>query len=54
MTQKDKIGVVVIIGLFVVLGVILFITIDRPSGSPGSFENNVIIDQRVKNVNKSR
>lgn len=54
MTQRDKIGIVVIICLFAVFGVILFVTIKRPASSTGTFENNVIIEQRIKNVNNSR
>lgn len=53
MTQKEKIGVGIIVALFVFLGVVLWITITPPADSSGSFENNVIIDQRVKNLNKS-
>ncbi|MBX3177853.1 MAG: hypothetical protein KF886_10865 [Candidatus Hydrogenedentes bacterium] len=53
MSSKEKIGVAVIIGLFLVFGLILFLTIESPGGT-GSFENNVIIDQRVRNLEKSR
>lgn len=42
------------IGLFAMLALALYWTIDRPSDSAGSFENNAIIDQRVRNLNKSR
>ena len=52
MTQREKVGVVVIIGLFTVLALILYLTIERPTGKSGSFENNVVIDQRVRNLNK--
>jgi len=52
MTQREKIGVGVIITLFVILGLVLWITMEPPASSSGSFENNVIIDQRVRNLNK--
>lgn len=52
MTQKEKVGIGVIIALFVILGIALWITIKPPASSSGSFENNVIIDQRVRNLNK--
>lgn len=52
MTSRDKIGVAVIIGLLGVFVLALYITIKRPTSSSGSFENNVIIEQRVKNLNK--
>lgn len=54
MTSKEKIGVAVIIGLFVICGLILYFTIESPNGGTGSFENNVIIDQRVRNLEKSQ
>jgi hypothetical protein len=53
MTQKEKIGLGVLVGLFIALGLALFVTVKRPSNSGGSFENNVIIDQRVRNLNKN-
>ena len=54
MTQREKVGVVVLIGLFAALGLALYLTVKRPSNKNGSFENNVIIDQRVRNLNNSR
>ena len=54
MTQREKIGVVVLVGLFTALGLALYLTVERPSNKNGSFENNVIIDQRIQNLNKSR
>lgn len=54
MTQREKLGIGIIVGLFVMFGIVLWFTIDRPSGGTGSFENNVIIEQRVKNLNKSQ
>ena len=52
MTQRDKVGIVALIGLFGVLALALYFTVKRPSSSPGSFDKNVIIDQRVRNLNK--
>ncbi|MCF6286620.1 MAG: hypothetical protein L3K26_15710 [Candidatus Hydrogenedentes bacterium] len=52
MTQKEKVGVAVIVALFAGLALTLYLTIDRPTNKGGSFENNVIIDQRVRNLNK--
>lgn len=54
MTQKEKIGIGVIVGLFIAFGLVLYFTIPRPTGTPNSFESNVLIDQRIKNVEKSR
>lgn len=54
MTNRDKVGAVVMIALFLVFFAILYWTITPPASSPGSFDSNVIIEQRVKNLNKSR
>lgn len=52
MTNRDKLGAAVMITLFAIFFAIMYWTMKPPSGSPGSFENNVIIEQRVKNLNK--
>lgn len=52
MTQRDKVGIAVLIGLFGALALALYFTAERPSGASRSIENNVIIDQRVRNLNK--
>ena len=54
MTKRDKIGVGIFVSLFILFGIILYFTIKPPSGNPGTFDSNVIIDQRVKNLEKSR
>ena len=40
------------ITLFAIFVAIMFWTSKSPSSSTGSFDSNVIIDQRVKNLNK--
>lgn len=52
MTNRDKLGAAVMIVLFAIVFTILYWTVKSPSDSPGGFENNVIIEQRVKNLNK--
>lgn len=52
MTNRDKLGGAVMITPFAVFFADMYWTIKPPSSSPGSFENNVIIEQRVKNLNK--
>jgi len=42
------------IALFLVFFAVLYWTITPPAANPGSFEKNVIIEQRVKNLNKSQ
>lgn len=52
MTQQEKIGTGIIIALFAIFGIVLYFTVTPPSGTSGSFENNVIIEQRIRNLNK--
>ena len=53
MTRKDRIGLYVLLGLFAMFGLLLYFTVDRPSGTTRSIENNVIVEQRIK-ILKSR
>ncbi len=50
LSARDRIGLLVLIGLFCVFGILLYITIDRPSGPQRDFQNNVVIQQRMKNL----
>ena len=50
MTKRDRIGLYVLIGLFSMFGLMLYFTVDRPSGTARSIENNVIVEQRIKNL----
>ncbi len=47
MTRKNKIGISVIIGFFVVLALLLWLTIERPDGPTRGFDDNVLIQQRM-------
>ena len=47
MTNRDKLGAAVMITLFAIFFAIMYWTVTPPASSPGSFENNVIIEQRV-------
>lgn len=51
MESREKKGLAVLIGFFLVLGLILFFTVTRPDGPSRSIENNVLIEQRMKNRN---
>ena len=53
MTRKDRIGLYVLMGLFAMFGLLLYFTVDRPSGTLRGIENNVIVEQRIKML-KSR
>lgn len=50
LTRRDKIGLAILISIFVVLGIILAVTTDRPTGEVRGFENNVLIEQRMRNL----
>ena len=52
MTQKEKIGVVVLIGLFIVFIVALAIT-TRPMGPGHDPQDSPIIQQRLRNLEKN-
>jgi len=53
MTQKDKIGLGVLIALFAVFfGILVFSWKD--SGEPRKLEDNVLIQQRMINLQKSK
>lgn len=49
MTSKERNGAIALVAIFFLLGVILFFTVERPNGNLRSIENNVIIEQRMKN-----
>ena len=49
LSKRDRIGLMVLVGLFCVFGILLFLTVDRPSGPLRNFENNAVIEQRIKN-----
>lgn len=53
MTRRDRTGVYVLVGLFTVFGLLLYFFVERPTGVTRSIENNVIVEQRIKNL-KSR
>jgi hypothetical protein len=48
MTQKEQIGAFLLVGLFGLLALILYFTMDDSGGSGRGIENNVIIQERMK------
>jgi len=54
MTRKEKIGLWVIVGILSVLGIILAMTVDRPEGPTRGFDDNALVEQRMKNLERSR
>jgi len=53
MTDRERIGAALLIGLFVLMGVLLWFTMARPAGEGRSIENNLLIEQRMKNRNQN-
>jgi hypothetical protein len=53
MSTKDKIGIAVLVALFALLAVLLYWTIQPPSGPVRRPEESVIIRQRIINIEKS-
>jgi hypothetical protein len=54
LSRRDRIGLILLVGLFCALGVLLFLTVDRPTGPLRNFENNAVIEQRMKNQQQSQ
>jgi hypothetical protein len=54
MTTKDKMGLLALVGMFVMLGIVLYFTVPRQGNRSGSFSNNVFVDQRMDNLKKSK
>ena len=54
MSNKDRVGVIVIVGVLLFLGLALLITFQRPTGPLRDFDENVIVQQRIKNLERNR
>lgn len=54
MSKRDKIGVVIIIGILLFLGLVFVMTADRPTSPGGSLTDNPIVERRIKNLDTSR
>ncbi len=50
MKRKDRIGLYILLGIFSIFGLLLYFTVDRPTGATRSIENNVIVEQRIKHL----
>jgi hypothetical protein len=48
MTDKEKFGAAILVASFIIMGILLFFTLDRPEGELRSIENNIIVEQRMK------
>lgn len=53
-TTREKSGVAVLVGLFILLAALLVATFRGPSGPVGTLEDNAIVNQTVINHTKSR
>lgn len=50
MVRREKIGLSILIALLVSLGIIMAITTKRPTSPGRGFNDNVIVEQRVRNL----
>ena len=53
MTRKDKIGVVILIGLFIIFGIALALT-TKPFGESHDPQDSFFVQQRIRNLEKSQ
>lgn len=53
MSTGEKVGLGVLVGLFVLFGVILWATVERPAHTVSDPSESVIIQQRIINLEKS-
>ncbi|GMV92694.1 MAG: hypothetical protein AMXMBFR82_24720 [Candidatus Hydrogenedentota bacterium] len=53
MSKRDRIGLIVLIVLFVVL-IVTFIVTSKPVGPSIRPEESIFVQQRIKNLEKSR
>lgn len=51
MTKRERIGVVVLVSLFVVFTIILVFTV-RTLGNPRPVEESFFVQQRIRNLNR--
>ncbi len=50
LSKRDRLGLGILISILVLFGIILAATTKRPTGEVRGFENNVLIEQRMKNL----
>ena len=53
MKKRERMGLYILLGMFAFFGLLLYFTVDRPTGPTRSIEKNVILEQRIK-ILKSR
>lgn len=54
LAKRDRIGLIILIGLFSILGLLMFFTVERPTGPQRNFENNALVQNRFKGQNNGR
>ena len=54
MSRRDKIGLTILITLFLIFGALLVATLRPLSNTVRQPEDSVIVQQRIKNLEKSR
>ena len=54
MSRQEKVGVVVLISILSALIITLVFTIKRPTGPVRDFDESVIVQQRIRNLENDR
>lgn len=54
MTRREKIGAGILVCLMSFFALLLVFTIKRPTGPTRGFSDNVLIQQRIKNLQNQR
>lgn len=54
MSRRDKVGLAVLIALFITFAVVLVVMMKPRGPAKYGFEDNIFVKQRIVNVQKSR
>jgi hypothetical protein len=54
LSKKDKQGIVILVVMFVLLGIALILTLPSPEGPGRGWSENVLVEQRMNNLERNR
>jgi hypothetical protein len=54
LSQRDRIGAIILVGLFIFLGVAMYFLAPAKQDSYNTFEDNPIVNQRIRNLENSK
>jgi len=54
LSKRDRIGLMLLVGLFCFFGLLMFFTIDRPANQARGFEDSVLIQQRMRMMEEKK